>query len=353
MSDLLIRRRNLLMKKQEEEMNIRAVCFKADGEQTVSITKVGSAPAITMQYSYDGVTWDAWDLSALPFGGSTKVYVRGMGNYTFGKDSSNYNKITFGTDSYVYVSGIAESLLDGENEVLTYSRSGVLRNLFFNQTALRSAENLKFEVTTVPSVYGTCYANTFAGCTNLLYAPKALSIEVFGNGYECAYMFQGCTSLLTAPTLPATTLSQYCYQNMFQGCTSLISVHKLPATILAPYCYRSMFQDCTSLANAPELPATTLARGCYTYMFKNCSSLVNAPELPANTTADYSYGGMFQDCTGLKSIRCRAKSKVGNPTNAWLSGVTTAGTLYGHSEYGWPSGASGIPSGWTFVELTD
>ena len=57
MSDLLLRRRNLLIKEQED-MNIRAVCFKADGEQTVAITKVGAAPDITMQYSYNGKTWD-------------------------------------------------------------------------------------------------------------------------------------------------------------------------------------------------------------------------------------------------------------------------------------------------------
>ena len=353
MSDLLIRRRNLLIRKQEEELNIRAVCFEADGEQTVAITKVGSAPAITMQYSYDGVTWDAWDLSDLPFGGNTKVYVRGVGNHAFGKDSSNYNKITFGTDSYVYVSGIAEALLDGENEILTAKVSGLLRNLFYQQTALRSAEGLRFEMTTVPSVYQTTYTFMFAGCTNLLYAPKSLSIESFGNSYECAYMFQGCTSLLTAPTLPATTLSQYCYQYMFQGCTSLISAPKISATQLASNCCRSMFQDCTSLANAPELHATTLVKLCYVNMFKNCSSLVNAPELPANTTAEYSYGGMFQGCTNLKTIRCHAKVKVSNSTNIWLDRVTTSGTFYGHSEYGWSSGASGIPSGWEFVELTD
>ena len=353
MSELLLRRRNLLMKKQEEEMNIRAVCFKADGEQTVAITKVGSAPTITMQYSYDGVTWDAWDLTPLPFGGNTKVYMRGVRNNFFGKDSSNYNKITFGTDSYVYVSGIAEALIDGENEVLTCKATGFLRNLFYHQTALRSAENLKFEITTIPSIYSACYSNTFAGCTNLLYAPKALSIEIFGEGYDCVSMFQGCTSLLIAPALPATKLSPYCYQNMFQGCTSLISAPKISATQLASNCCRSMFQDCTSLANAPDLPATTLASGCYIFMFKNCSSLVNAPELPANTLSDYSYGGMFQDCTNLKSIRCRAKIKAQNPTNLWLNGVTTSGTLYGHSEYGWSSGASGIPSGWEFVELTD
>ena len=353
MSELLLRRRNLLIRKQEEEMNIRAVCFKADGEQTVAITKVGSAHTITMQYSYDGVTWESWDLTPLPFGGSTKVYVRGVGNYSFGKDSSSYNKITFGTESYVYVSGIAEALLDGENEVLSYKSSGVLRNLFYQQTALRSAEDLKFEATTVASAYQTCYAYIFAGCTNLLYAPKALSIEVFGNGYDCAYMFQGCTSLLTAPTLPATILSQYCYQYMFQGCTSLLTAPKIMAMTTARGSQKGMFKNCTSLVNAPELPATNLGIGCYSGMFDGCTSLVNAPELPATTLNQYCYEYMFRSCKNIKSIKCRAKVKANAATNDWLNGVKTSGTFYGHSEYGWSSGASGIPTTWTFEELTD
>ena len=222
MKDILLRRRNLLICKQEK--NIRAVCFEADGEQTVAITKVGSAPAITMQYSYNGSFWRDWDLSALPFGGDTKVYVRGVGNARFGIDASNYNKISFGTDAFVYVSGIAESLLDGENEVIVYNSPGILRNLFYQQTALRSAENLHFEVIRTGYSGTAAYAYMFYGCTNLLYAPKALTITKFLGGHECAYMFQGCTSLVNAPELPATTLLNYCYQNMFQGCTSLKSI---------------------------------------------------------------------------------------------------------------------------------
>lgn len=351
MSELLLRRRNLLLRKQEE-LNIRAVCFEADGEQTVSITKVGSAPTIIMQYSYDGVNWDAWDLSALQFGGSTKVYVRGVSNERFGADDSNYNKITFGNDSFVYVSGIVESLLDGENEVLAFRYSGALRNIFYQQTALRSVENLKFE-TTKTSGYSACYAFTFAGCTNLLYAPKALSIKILGTGNECASMFQNCKSLLTAPTLPATTLTQYCYQSMFRGCTSLISAPKISATKLGKNCCLYMFRDCKSLVNAPELPATTLADSCYVNMFRNCSSLVNAPELPATTLDAQCYQYMFYGCTSLKTIRCRAKVTASSATVYWLYGTSSSGILYGHSEYGWSSGISGIPSGWEFVELTD
>lgn len=334
-------------------MNIRAVCFKADGEQTVAITKVGSAPAITMQYSYDGVNWDAWDLSALPFGGGTKVYVRGANNARLGANASNYNKITFSSDAFVYVSGVIESLLDGENEVLTYGYEGILRNIFYQQTALRSVENLRFEAISVNSGIMAVLAFMFAGCTNLLYAPKFLSFERFGGGYECAAMFRGCTSLVNAPNLPTTTLSQFCYRYMFQDCISLVTAPELPAMSTTYGCYQSMFQGCTSLVTSPELPATKVGESCYESMFNGCTSLVSAPELPATKLYYYVYRYMFSGCTSLKTIRCHAKVTGGGATIQWLQGVSTSGTFYGHSEYGWSSGTNGIPEGWEFVELTD
>lgn len=296
MSELLLRRRNLLMRKQEEEMNIRAVCFRADGEQTVAITKVGSAPQITMQYSYDGVNWDTWDLSALPFGGNTKVYVRGVNNARFATNGTS-NTFTFRTDSYVYVSGIAEALLNGESEVLSYSASFNFKNLFKNQTALREADRLRF--------------------------------EAMKNSEECySSMFNGCTNLLTAPELPATTLGYSPYKAMFANCKSLIKAPSiLPAITIGAWAYASMFYGCTSLVNAPELLAETLKDKCYYHMF---------------------YG-----CTSLKSLKCHAKVTAFDATYNWLNGVKTSGTFYGHSEYGWPSGVNGIPTTWTFKELTD
>ena len=326
MSELLLRRRNLLMKRQEEEMNIRAVCFKADGEQTVTIKQVNITSAKVFQYSYDGVTWESWDLTPLPFGGPTKVYIRGY-NETLSFDSSHYEYFSFGTDAYVYVSGVVESLLDGDNEVLNYGTQGILRQLFYHQTALRSAENLKFEAQSTASGIVSVYALMFDGCTNLLYAPKVLPANDFKGSYNYQYMFRDCKSLITAPELPATALGSECYQYMFYGCTSLV--------------------------NAPELPATTLTPNCYQYMFYGCTSLVNAPKLPATELADYCYYTMFSGCTSLKTIRCRAKVTANKATLNWLNGVNTIGTFYGHAEYGWPSGVSGIPKTWTFEELTD
>ena len=304
MSDLLIRRRNLLMRKQEEDLNIRAVCFKADGEQTVELVKHNYTSSKVFQYSYDGVTWESWDMSPLPFGGKTKVYVRGY-NKTLGWDLSTYTNFVFGTDAYVNVSGVVESLLDGDNEVLELGtqgvQQGILRQLFYQQTALRSAKNLRFEAQSTAANVVSVYALMFDGCSNLLYAPKVLPANDFKGSYNYQYMFRDCKSLITAPELPATTLGPKCYQYMFYGCTSLV--------------------------NAPELPATTLAPGCYQYMF---------------------YG-----CTSLKTVRCKAKVKAADSTDHWLWYVAASGTFYGYSEYDWSSEASGIPKTWTFEELTD
>ena len=350
-NELLLRRRNLLLRKQEE-MNIRAVCFEADGEQTVTIKQVNISSAKVFQYSYDGVTWESWDLTPLPFGGSTKVYVRGY-NKALSYDNTIYEYFSFSTDAYVYVSGVVESLLDGDNEVLTLSTQGILRQLFYQQTALRSAENLRFEAQSTPHNVPSVYALMFDGCTNLLYAPKVLPANDFKGLYNYQYMFRDCKSLITAPELPATALGSECYQYMFYGCTSLVNAPELPATTLTLRCYQYMFYGCTSLVNAPELPATELSQECYKNMFRNCSSLVNAPELPATTLESQCYQNMFYGCTSLKTIRCRAKVTASSATVYWLYGASSSGTFYGYSEYGWPAGASGIPSGWEFVELTD
>jgi hypothetical protein len=49
-------------------------------------------------------------------------------------------------------------------------------------------------------------------------------------------MFRGCTSLTTAPSLPATTLADYCYDGMFSGCTNLNYIKCLATDISANSC---------------------------------------------------------------------------------------------------------------------
>jgi len=113
--------------------------------------------------------------------------------------------------------------------------------------------------------------------------------------------FNGCKSLVSAPSLPSTTLNEFCYSNMFKGCSSLEEAPALPAATLARGCYGNMFQGCSSLKKAPELSATNLAATCYAYMFNGCSSLEEAPKLPATTLKGSCYYSMFAGCTSLKA----------------------------------------------------
>ena len=151
--------------------------------------------------------------------------------------------------------------------------------------------------------------------------------------------------------MPSTTLASNCYQSMFSGCTSLTQVPELPATTLASNCYQSMFQGCSKLVNASALTATTLAESCYQGMFKGCTSLVKSPELPATQLVDNCYTGMFQNCNNLNYVKCLATDITAtNALTDWLSGVAATGTFVKSIGVGYPTGVSGIPSGWTVVE---
>ena len=153
--------------------------------------------------------------------------------------------------------------------------------------------------------------------------------------------------------LPATTLASYCYSGMFWNCTSLTNAPELPATILSSHCYDTMFQSCTSLTAAPALPATTLASYCYSGMFMECTSLTTAPVLPATTLVNSCYANMFRDDDLLSSVTCLATSGINtdNSTTNWVSNVAATGTFTKAAGATWPTGVSGIPSGWTVVEV--
>ena len=167
-------------------------------------------------------------------------------------------------------------------------------------------------------------------------------------------MFYNCDGLTSAPDLPAMTLADYCYKQMFRSCGSLTVAPALPATTLKTSCYLSMFYGCKSLATAPALPATTLLEGCYTQMFQGCKELTKAPDLPANTLVQFCYNQMFMGCSSLNSVKCLATDiSASSCITNWLSSVSETGTFEKAAGYtGWPTGGSGIPEGWTVTEDT-
>ncbi|MCQ2058661.1 MAG: hypothetical protein MJY71_02385 [Bacteroidaceae bacterium] len=213
---------------------------KENNPISITLRKVGTPPNVSIEYSYDKKTWNAYNIGTTLYNVST-VFFRGNGNTTLAIDKSNYLnfKITTSWGNGVKISGNVMTLLDYQQEVTMGS-------------------------------------------------------------YAFSYLFSGMETLVTAPKLPATTLSPHCYDNMFTRCSSLWSAPQLPATTLTSYCYASMFSSCTSLHEVTI----------------NADTNVNSTNL--------SY---------------------------WLSGVGSGGTIKCKSGVSFPSGASGIPSGWTRVDI--
>lgn len=239
---------------------------------------------------------------------------------TYGQEFAIYNIINGDTEHYVY--GNIYSLIDkGNYPNITSVGNYAFRGLFMYNTHLKFHPTLKLKM-------------------------AATSVGDFA--YNS--MFEGCSGITTAPDLPATNLGVESYSGMFDGCTSLESAPALPATNLAEWCYSGMFARCTSLESAPALPATNLAEGCYGNMFDYCLSLQTAPELPASTLVPYCYMYMFRDCEKLKSVKCLATNiQAEDCVIDWLENVSPTGTFTKKNGVTWPTGASGIPTGWTII----
>ena len=303
-----------------------------DGEITITIpAAVNATYATSLSYSKDKSNWvetivdDTDQTITIPVSTGDKVYLKGKAKQWGYFDRGITYSTHIGLSTNIIASGNIMSLLyEGDFKDKTVFPVGsqyTFDGLFKGNSHLINVENLILPATALAS---DCYSN----------------------------MFEGCTSLTTAPELPATTLADSCYCYMFYGCTSLTtSPTVLPATELAKRCYTHMFLSCSSLTAAPELPATTLAQDCYSYMFQGCTSLTTAPELPATTLVLDCYRGMFLNCSSLNNITMLATDiSVPYCLFNWVSGIASTGTFTkAASMTTLPTGADGIPSGWTVV----
>lgn len=129
-----------------------------------------------------------------------------------------------------------------------------------------------------------------------------------------------------------------------------------PSSNIRRYGYTYFFVD-EFIHDASKLilPELTLAEECYADMFYNCKDLTKAPQLPATTLAEYCYYEMFNGCTSLNHIECLATDiSASSCTAYWVDGVSSSGTFVKHPDMtSWPTGVSGIPSGWTVQDYVE
>ena len=193
--------------------------------------------------------------------------------------------------------------------------------------------------------------------TNSTYAGSKANYSGFEGGTAIFDIEGNIMSLINGDNFAGTnTLTgTYNFCSIFKK-SNVVSAENLiiPMTTLTNYCCRAMFSLCPNLITAPALPATTLAQGCYWYMFEACL-IEDAPFLPAATLVRECYGYMFTQCASLTRVTCLATSGFGSNqclTN-WLNAVQAAGVFTKDpTATSWPSGSSGIPSGWSVQDYS-
>lgn len=325
----------------------------------------GMSASKDIQYSRDKSNWTTVsfgppeNIPQVVLDKGEKLYLKGD-NLTYSDYSDDDNnefykcniKIT-GDNSNAKLYGNIMSLLYADNfaNQTTLHNRCTFGSLFMGSTALTDASNLILPATTLSD---RCYQGMFSDCSSLISIPKLPATTLAPWCYSG--MFENCTSLIESmQELPATTLAEECYSYMFSRCTSLRLHPDLPATTLTPGCYLHMFSN-TNITAGPELPATTLAKECYAFMFNNCASMWTAPDLPATTLVLNCYAYMFKGCSLLTYIKCLGYTSGDNTgdsdkpmteyAGAWVDGVSTTGTFIKNPNMTWPTGISGIPDGW-------
>lgn len=118
---------------------------------------------------------------------------------------------------------------------------------------------------------------------------------------------------------------------------------------------RLFFESGSKLKDVSNLilPATTLSESCYQDMFYACTSIETTPVLPATYLYKKCYSGMFYICDNLTSVTCLATNiSASQCTNSWLTNVGYPGTFTKPASMtSWGRGADGIPVGWNVVDI--
>lgn len=159
-------------------------------------------------------------------------------------------------------------------------------------------------------------------------------------------------SLIDYNNMDTAELSDGCFSNLFYGSEYLTDASKLIfPNKAATNCFKQMFYNCSKLTKAPERLSTETAERCCKNLFYGCTSLINPPELPARAMSYECYRDLFYGCSKLNSLTVYADyNSSSDCTTDWLYGVASSGTFRNLGRATYPTGASGIPVGWTEVK---
>lgn len=174
------------------------------------------------------------------------------------------------------------------------------------------------------------------------------------SGTTCGFEIEGnIMSLLEWPDEIYRNNPEECWFLTSFGCGNCCEYFIPSADWVGSYMFHKLFLDCTGLTSAENLalPTDTLPN-CYDSMFKGCINLKVGPKLPAEAPAQGAYEFMFSGCTNLNYVKCLADDLTATgSTYNWLSDVSPTGGFLTPSTTNWSTGTSGIPTGWTRINI--
>ena len=189
--------------------------------------------------------------------------------HDYSKDYLTFKVLTPGTIVWRAVGGVSKtieySLNKGAWTSITSTADGVAINVAQGDSVRVRGSNSTYA--TSKSAY-SAFGGESAG------AGGTATYDIEGNVMSLLYgdSFENVTDL-------TNTSYHFCSMFKYSGAVSAKNM-VLPALTLKTACYRALFSYATYLTEAPTLPATTLAQYCYWYMLQG-TAISEAPELNA------------------------------------------------------------------------
>ena len=247
------------------------------GETTVTV----SAPQISKSVSFKVVVnaIPAGQLAAVDKASPLTILPQDDGKITV----TFNNGITLAGDIYYTIN-------DGQEQTIAKNTAGA-----YDIQAKKGDVVQLYSINT--SLGGGAVAGTRGGTRAIDEGAKYINIrpsmktEIFGNVMS---LVKGKDNLEGADAIKANNA----FYGLFAAADKLVNNDErllvLPATTLTEGCYQDMFNGCKGIEKAPELPAPKLEKDCYSEMFFGCEHLKKI-SIDATGTAD---GTKLEDCIG-------------------------------------------------------
>lgn len=198
----------------------------------------------------------------------------------------------------------------------------------------------------------------YGNIMSLIWGDNFISHSDLRGRYQFGKLFYGMSTLLTDPKLgliilPATgnhVTYPYAYDEMFNGCAKMTIEAVMPEGLVlgTQTCY-GMYWRCSALRRAHLKFSVIGSYGCAS-MF----TLSGLEEIIIEDAAlsDYGLRMALRLCPDLKKVTSLLTDiSATNCLQNWMSIVAASGTFIKPSSVIYPSGASGIPAGWTVQNL--